>query len=140
MFITQRIFVPGSQLLWIFAVRTQRLRDNLGGYDQQSKTSEVTIFTHLVSGWILSSMDSRSAHLMNPLVETRSLLQREVPPDKLEGTIARNLLATSDKASDVGGVNIVALLVGSGVHSRRSREVEKRGIVGFLVKRLERKC
>ena len=67
-------------------------------------------------------MDARSAHLMNPPVEARGLLQREVPPDKLEGTIARNLLAIGDKASNVGGVNVVALLVGSSVHGRRRVE------------------
>ena len=67
-------------------------------------------------------MDSRSAHLMNPPVEARSLLQREVPPNELEGMIARNLLAIGDKASNVGGVNVVALLVGSGVHSKRRVE------------------
>ena len=44
------------------------------------------------------------------------MLQREVPPDKLEGTIARNLLAIGDKASNVGGVDEVALLIGSSVH------------------------
>ena len=35
--LVQRIFIPGLESLWIFAVRTQRLRDNLGGYNQQSK-------------------------------------------------------------------------------------------------------
>ena len=50
------------------------------------------------------------------------MLKREVPPDKLEGMIARNLLAIGDKASNVGGVNVVALLVGSGVHGRRRVE------------------
>ena len=28
----QRIFVPGFQLLWILAVQTQCLRNDLGGY------------------------------------------------------------------------------------------------------------
>ena len=83
-------------------------------------------------------MDPCSAHLMNPPVEARGLLQREVPPDKLEGTIARNFLAIGDEVRNVGGINVVALLVGSGVHGRR--RVERRGIVGFQVKRLERKC
>ena len=64
-------------------------------------------------------MDSRSAYLMNPPVKARGLLQREVPPNELEGMIARNLLSTGDKASDVGGVNVVALLIGSGVHGGR---------------------
>ena len=67
-------------------------------------------------------MNSRSAHLVNPAVEARGLLQREVPPDKLEGTIARNLLAIGNKASNVGGVNVVALFVGSGVHNGRRVE------------------
>ena len=86
-------------------------------------------------------MDPRSTHFMNPPVETRGLLQREVPPDELEGTIARYLLPSGDKTGDIGGIDEVALLIGSGVHGRRRvKEVEKRGIVGFLVKRLERKC
>ena len=65
-------------------------------------------------------MDFCSAYLMNPLVKTRSLLQREVPPDELEGTIARNLLSAGDKASNVGGVDEVALLIDSGVHGDKN--------------------
>ena len=86
-------------------------------------------------------MDFRSTHLMDPPVKVRGLLQREVPPDKLEGTIARNLLSTGDEVNDVGSINKVALFIGSSVHGgKRCVEAEKRGIVGFLVKRLERKC
>ena len=33
----QRIIIPGLKLLWILTVRTQRPRNNLGGYNQQSK-------------------------------------------------------------------------------------------------------
>ena len=92
---------------------------------------------HLISRWILSSMDPCSAHLMNPLVKTGALLQREVPPDILEGAIARNLLPSGNKPGNVLRIDMVALIVGNGVHSGK---MEKRGIVGFLVKRLERKC
>ena len=53
------------------------------------------------------------------------MLQREVPPDELEGMIARDLLSIGDKASDVGSINVVALLIGSGVHSGRSVEAEE---------------
>ena len=77
------------------------------------------ISTHLVPRWILSSMDSRSAHLMNPPVKARGLLQREVPPDKLEGAIARDLLSVGNKVSNVGGVDEVALFIGSDVHGGR---------------------
>ena len=56
---------------------------------------------------------------MNPPVKARGLLKREVPPDKLESTIARNLLSTGDKASNVGGVDVVALLIGSGAHGNK---------------------
>ena len=35
--LVQWIFIPDLQLLRIFAIRTQRPRDNLGGYHQQSK-------------------------------------------------------------------------------------------------------
>ena len=116
------IFVPGLQSLWILAIWTQRLGNDLGEHSQQSKTSEVTISTHLVSRWILSSMDPRSTHFVNPPVEARGLLQREVPPDKLEGTIAQYLLPSSDKTGDIGGIDEVALLIGSGVHSGRRVE------------------
>ena len=64
-------------------------------------------------------MDSHSAHLMNPPVKARGLLQREVPPDELESTITRYLLSTSDEASNVGGIDKVALFIGSDVHGRR---------------------
>ena len=69
-------------------------------------------------------MDSRSAHFMNPPVEVRGLLQREVPPDELKGTIARYLLPSGDEMGDVGGIDEVALLIGGGVHG--DRRVERR--------------
>ena len=69
------------------------------------------------------------------------MLQREVPPDVLEGTVSRNLLSSGNKPGNVLGVDVVALIIGDGVHSgRRVKKWEKRGIVGFLVKQLERKC
>ena len=63
-------------------------------------------------------MDPHLTHFMNPPVEMRGLLQREVPPDKLEGTIARYLLPSGDEMGDIGGIDEVALLIGSGVHVR----------------------
>ena len=90
---------------------------------------------HLVPRWILSSFPTCPTHLMNPLAKARALLQREVPPDILEGAVPRNLLPCGNEPSNVVGVDVVALVVGDGVHSGKTcREVEKRGIVGFLVK------
>ena len=66
-------------------------------------------------------------------------MKREVPPNELEGLIPRNLLPRRYETSDVVGVHMVALIVGNGVHTGRCVE-ERREIVGFLVKRLERKC
>ena len=77
---------------------------------------------------------------MNPLVEARALLQREVPPDILEGTVPGNLLPSGNEPSNVVEVDVVALIIGDGVHSGRCVEGEEREIVGFLVKQLERKC
>ena len=71
---------------------------------------------------------------MDPPVEARALLKREVPPDIFEGRVPRNFLPSGYKASYVVGIDVVALIVGDGVHGRRRAEVEKRGIVGFLVK------
>ena len=68
------------------------------------------------------------------------MLKRKVPPDILEGAVPRNLLPSGDEPGNVVGIDVVALIVGNGVHGRRCVEVEKRGIVGFLVKQLERKC
>ena len=52
------------------------------------------------------------------------MLQREVPPDVLEGAVPRNLLPSGNESSDVVGVDMVALLVGDSVHD--DRRVEKR--------------
>ena len=60
---------------------------------------------------------------MNPLVEARALLQREVPPDILEGTVPRNLLPSGNEPSNVVGIDVVALLIGDSVHG--SRRVER---------------
>ena len=49
-----------------------------------------------------------------------------------------NLLSCRYETSDVLGVYMVALVVGDGVHSGRCVEVEKRGIVGFLVKAIRK--
>ena len=94
---------------------------------------------YLVPRWILSGFPTCSTHDMLPLVETRTLLEREVPSNKLEGLVPRNLLPGCYKTSDVVGVYMVALVVGNGVQSGRCVEVEKRGIVRFLVKRFARK-
>ena len=71
---------------------------------------------------------------MDPPVEARTLLQREVPPDILEGVVPRNLLPSGNKPNNIVGVDVVALIIGNGVHGVRRVEEEKRGIVGFLVK------
>ena len=59
---------------------------------------------------------------MDPPVEVRALLQREVPPDVLEGAVPRNLLPSGDKPSNVVGVDVVALIVGDSVHGDRRVE------------------
>ena len=74
---------------------------------------------HLVPRWIRSSFPTCPAHLMNPPVEVRALLQRKVPPDILEGAVPRNLLPSGYEASNVVGIDMVALLVGDNVHSGR---------------------
>ena len=71
---------------------------------------------------------------MSPLVEVRDLLKREVPPDIFNGAVTRNLLPSGDELGDAVGIDVVALIVGNGVHSGRRVEVERRGIVGFLGK------
>ena len=67
-------------------------------------------------------MDPCSTHLVNPPVETRALLQREVPPDILEGAVPRNLLPSGDEPGNVVRVDVVTLIVGDGVHGRRCVE------------------
>ena len=64
-------------------------------------------------------MDPHSAHLVNPLVEMRALLQREAPPDIVEGTIARNLLPIGNEPGDIVGIDVVTLVIGDSVHSVR---------------------
>ena len=46
-------------------------------------------------------------------------MKREVPPDILEGAVPRNLLPSGDKLGNVMGVDVVALIIGDGVHGRR---------------------
>ena len=82
----------------------------------------MTVPTHLVPRWILSGFPTRSTHNVSPLVETRTLLKREVPPNELEGLIPRNLLPGRYETSDVVGVHMVALIVGDGVHTGRRVE------------------
>ena len=65
---------------------------------------------------------------MFPLVEARTLLKREVPPNKLESLVPGNLLSSRYETSDVLGVHMIALVVGDGVHSGKS--VEERGREG----------
>ena len=77
----------------------------------------VTVPTYLVPRWILSGFPTRSTHNMFPLVEARTLLERKVPPNELEGLVPRNLLPSRYETSDVVGVHMVALVVGDGVHS-----------------------
>ena len=54
--------------------------------------------------------------------------------------VPRNLLPGGNELSDVVGVDMVALVIGDSVHGGRRVEMEKRGIVGFLVKQPKRKC
>ena len=56
---------------------------------------------------------------MGPFVKARGLLEREVPPDILDGAVSWNLLPSSDEPSNVMGVDVVALIIGDGVHGRR---------------------
>ena len=64
---------------------------------------------------------------MSPLVEARGLLEREVPPDILDGAITRNLLPSGNEPGDVVRVDVVALVVGDGVHSGRRVERRREG-------------
>ena len=59
---------------------------------------------------------------MNPPVEARALLQREVPPDVLEGAIPRDLLPSGNEPSNIVGVDVVALIVGDSVPGGRRVE------------------
>ena len=63
---------------------------------------------------------------MFPLIEARTLLEREVPPNELEGLVPGNLLSSRYETSDVLGVHMVALVVGNGVHNGRSVERRRR--------------
>ena len=81
------------------------------------------VSTHLISRWVRSSFPACPAHLVNPPVEVRGLLQREVPPDELEGAVPRNLLPSGNEPGNVVGVDVVALIVGNGVHD--SKQVER---------------
>ena len=56
---------------------------------------------------------------MDPSIEVRGLLKREVPPDKLEGAVPRNLLPSGDEPGNVVGVDVVALVIGDSVHGDR---------------------
>ena len=86
----------------------------------------MTVPTYLVPRWILSGFPTRSTHNMFPLVEARTLLKREVPPNELEGLVPGNLLSSRYKTSDVLGIHMVALVVGDGVHTGRGVEERRR--------------
>ena len=86
----------------------------------------MTVPTHLVPRWILSGFPTCSTHNVFPLVEARTLLKREVPPNELEGLVPRNLLSSRYETSDVLSVHMVALVVGDGVHSGRGVERRRR--------------
>ena len=47
------------------------------------------------------------------------MLEREVPPDILDGAIPRNLLPSGNEPGNVVGIDVVALIVGDSVHSGR---------------------
>ena len=80
------------------------------------------VSTHLVPRWIRSGFPTGPTYLMSPLVEARGLLEREVPPDILDGAVPRNLLPSRYETGDVVGIYMVALIVGDGVHSGKSVE------------------
>ena len=50
------------------------------------------------------------------------MLEREVPPDILDGAIPRNLLPSGNKLGNVVRVDMVALIVGNSVHGGRRVE------------------
>ena len=50
------------------------------------------------------------------------MLQREVPPDELEGTVPRNLLPSGDEPGNVVRIDVVALIVGNSVHGDKRVE------------------
>ena len=50
------------------------------------------------------------------------MLEREVPPDILDGAVTGNLLSSGDEPGDVVGIDVVALIVGNGIHGRRCVE------------------
>ena len=77
------------------------------------------VSTHLVPRWIHSGFPTSPAHLMSPFVEARGLLEREVPPDILDGMIPRDFLPSGNEPGNVVGIDVVALIVGNGVHSRK---------------------
>ena len=54
------------------------------------------------------------------------MLEREVPPDILDGAIPKNLLPSGNEPGDVVGIDVVALIVGNGVHGRRCVKRRKR--------------
>ena len=65
-------------------------------------------------------MDPSPAHLMDPPVEVRALLEQKVPPDILEGIVPLNLLSTDNKPnkpSNVGSIDMVVLIFRDCVHS-----------------------
>ena len=64
-------------------------------------------------------MDPSSAHLVDPLVEVRALLQGKVPPNILKRTSPWDLLPIGDELSNVIGADVVPMVVGNGVHSRK---------------------
>ena len=82
----------------------------------------VTVPTYLIPRWILSGFPTCLTHHVFPLVEARTLLEREIPPNELEGLIPRNLFPSRYETSDVVSIHMVALVVGNGVHSGRSVE------------------
>ena len=84
------------------------------------------VSTHLIPRWIFSGFPTRSTHDVFPLVEARTLLKREVPPNELEGLVPGNLLSSRYETSDVLGVHVVALVVGDGVHTGRCVEERRR--------------
>ena len=79
--------------------------------------------------------------LVASLIKPRYLLPRSLPKDETSCIVLRTLGPFDSVLVDLLPKDVVARIVGDGLRWHdRSVEVEKRGIVGFLIKRLERKC
>ena len=97
--------------------------------------------TNLVVQRMCSLLPMVLSNLVILLVQTRNLLPRTLPKNETSCIILRTLGPFDSVLVNLFLKDVVAQSVGDGLRRHRRRvEVEKRGIVGFLVKQLERKC